>query len=550
MSSSRKLAVAGGAVAMAAMTIALGALAGIGIWLVAVVGGGLLGIIATLTVVAANGGSQGTVLVRPRFDDVTELPDLAQLELDLGWALNGSRHTLFVYALDGFKTYNDAYGQQTGDALLAWLGRKLREAVAARATVYRRPGASFAVLVEGTRQAAEAVRADATAALFEIGDGFAIWCSGGAVLLPDEASTPQEAIERADRRAHSPLAESGVDIGPAAPSDPIEAMPSTWPHFDVGELAKQIGIRLGVAPERLDVLEAAAHLRDVGNVALPSAVVTNPGALPGYERAFVALHTIVGERLIAGRFGMDDVATIVRSSHERWDGSGYPHRLRGDAIPLESRIVFACSAYQDMTSERPHRHALSIGDALCEVERSAGSQFDPAVARALVDELSDADGDPRASGTGLSAVLSALRSAGSQEPPQGRPLRVLVSDPDPVTRFLLARGIGCAGHECVAVPDGLNAWETYQRALPDVVIAGGANQRLDGIELCERIRADESQTYAVVLADNDDEELMMRAASADVDGFLRKPVMRRDLEVRLSCARQALRARGPRAAAG
>jgi two-component system, cell cycle response regulator len=99
------------------------------------------------------------------------------------------------------------------------------------------------------------------------------------------------------------------------------------------------------------------------------------------------LHTLVGERLLAGGLGMEAVARLVRSSHERWDGSGYPDGLSGERIPIGSRILFVCTAYHDMTTDRPHHGALEAADALAQLERGAGTQFDPEVVRAFREEV-------------------------------------------------------------------------------------------------------------------------------------------------------------------
>jgi HD-GYP domain-containing protein (c-di-GMP phosphodiesterase class II) len=98
----------------------------------------------------------------------------------------------------------------------------------------------------------------------------------------------------------------------------------------------------------------------------------------------------VGERLLDGRFAMAEAARLVRASHERWDGAGYPDGLSGERIPLASRIVFACSAYEDMCAERSHRAALRPDEALAELRTGAGTQFDPAVVDAVAAELAEA----------------------------------------------------------------------------------------------------------------------------------------------------------------
>jgi HD-GYP domain-containing protein (c-di-GMP phosphodiesterase class II) len=162
--------------------------------------------------------------------------------------------------------------------------------------------------------------------------------------------------------------------------------------YDVTELSVAVGQCLGLGGEELDHLECAAALRDVGMMSVPDAVVHAPGRLTDEDWRFVQLHTLVGERLLRSNFGMDGVASVVRSSHERWDGGGYPDGRAGEEIPLASRIVFVCSAFQDMTTQRSHRPALTAEQALRELERCAGTQFDPAVVAAFVGAFGDRAG--------------------------------------------------------------------------------------------------------------------------------------------------------------
>jgi HD-GYP domain-containing protein (c-di-GMP phosphodiesterase class II) len=151
----------------------------------------------------------------------------------------------------------------------------------------------------------------------------------------------------------------------------------------VAALAIGIAREVGVPEAEIEHVATAMHLCDIGNVAVPRAVLGYPGKITGPEWQFIHLHTLVGERLLAGPLGMKQVARLVRHSHERWDGLGYPDGLAGEAIPLGSRIVFVCSAFHDMTSDRPHHAALDPLDALAQLQRGAGTQFDPAVVRAF-----------------------------------------------------------------------------------------------------------------------------------------------------------------------
>ena len=128
----------------------------------------------------------------------------------------------------------------------------------------------------------------------------------------------------------------------------------------------------------------AADLHDIGKVAVPASILTKPGPLSDEEWAFIERHPVIGERILAAAPALAGAARIVRSTHERYDGTGYPDRLAGDRIPLEARIVSVCDAYHAMTGERPFRGALGHREALAELQRCAGTQFDATVVEVFV----------------------------------------------------------------------------------------------------------------------------------------------------------------------
>jgi putative nucleotidyltransferase with HDIG domain len=150
-------------------------------------------------------------------------------------------------------------------------------------------------------------------------------------------------------------------------------------------LSLAVADRLGLDADRRRNLEFAALLHDVGKVAIPKDIINKPDALDDAEWELMKTHTIEGERMLdrVGGF-MSDVGTIVRSHHERWDGGGYPDGLAGAEIPLEARIIACCDSYNAMTTDRAYRAALPAEVAAAELLRCAGSQFDPAVARAAL----------------------------------------------------------------------------------------------------------------------------------------------------------------------
>jgi len=373
-------------------SIAAAAVIGGGSLILAMLVGLVLGVVSTLTVLGGSDDARAAAEPTPEahVDPVTGLPTHDKLIADLEGALAAGEErelTLYLFALDGFKDYNDAYGGACGDALLEWLARKLRDAVGSYGSAYRMRGGSFALLAVGSERFTSALCASAASALSESGDGFQIYCDVGKAAVPGEAPSPSAALELAARRASKHGSERHVKSGRRAPADAIEALRLVRSRRDVAALANGVARRLGVGEVEIEDIEAAIHLCDVGNVAVPRAVLGYPGKINGPEWQFILLHTLVGERLLAGPLGMESVARLVRHSHERFDGAGYPHGLAGEAIPLGSRIVFVCSAFGDMTSDRPHHAALEPADALAQLERGAGSQFDPKVVRAFCDEL-------------------------------------------------------------------------------------------------------------------------------------------------------------------
>ncbi len=359
-------------------------------WLIGFVSGVIVGVVATLLWLGRSGGARTDAESAPQTltDPLTGLATHEQLLTDIEAELaSGREATLYLFALDGFKDYNGAYGDACGDALLAWLARKLRDAVGAYGGAYRMRGGSFALLAAGSERFTNGLCASAASAMSETGDGFQISCDVGKAVLPGDADSARAALELAARGASQHAAERHVKSGRRAPSDTIQALRLVRSRQDVAALAVGIAHELGVPEAEIEHVATAMHLCDIGNVAVPRAVLGYPGKITGPEWQFIHLHTLVGERLLAGPLGMKPVARLVRHSHERWDGLGYPDGLAGEAIPLGSRIVFVCSAFHDMTSDRPHHAALDPLDALAQLQRGAGAQFDPAVVRAFCEQF-------------------------------------------------------------------------------------------------------------------------------------------------------------------
>jgi HD-GYP domain-containing protein (c-di-GMP phosphodiesterase class II) len=164
---------------------------------------------------------------------------------------------------------------------------------------------------------------------------------------------------------------------------------------DVSSLAVRVGDRLGLLRDELEELRLAAELHDIGKLAVPDVVLQEAAALDATEWSFIQSHTLIGQRILSAAPALRAVGAIVRSTHENWDGTGYPDGLAGEAIPLAARIITACDAYSAMTSDRTYRAARTQGEAIRELRRCAGKQFDPHVVDLLCDVLA-AENQPAA----------------------------------------------------------------------------------------------------------------------------------------------------------
>jgi diguanylate cyclase (GGDEF)-like protein len=320
---------------------------------------------------------------------------LAELEAELADAPAAESAVLVLLDLDGFKDYNDTFGHPAGDALLVRLGSRLEEAVAGCGSAYRLGGDEFCALLrfDPDRVGDDVDRA--VAALHERGEGFEVATSHGTVILPAEAPDSARALQLADQRLY---AQKGVRRRQATTQQVrdvllqvvTERTPELREHIDdVALLAQGVGRRLGLRGHELHELVRAAELHDIGKMAIPDALLTKPGPLGPSEWEFMRQHTIIGERMLHVAPALAGVARLVRSSHERVDGRGYPDGVVGVEVPLGARIVAVCDAFHAMTSDRPYRRAMSADAAVAELLRHADTQFDAEVIAAFRAELAD-----------------------------------------------------------------------------------------------------------------------------------------------------------------
>ncbi len=161
-------------------------------------------------------------------------------------------------------------------------------------------------------------------------------------------------------------------------------------------LARRVADRLELAPREREALEVGCLLHDIGKVGVPDQVLHKAGPLTAQERSVMEEHPVLGAQILEHAVHLKASLEAVLYHHERWDGKGYPEGLRGEEIPLIARIVAVLDAFQAMTSDRPYRQRRSVAEALAELRRGAGKQFDPRVVELFVQSLEEEQPVPRA----------------------------------------------------------------------------------------------------------------------------------------------------------
>src|SRR3954447_21827527 len=332
---------------------------------------------------------------------------MRDLRVQLKAATSAHPLMLMLFDLNGFKSYNDTFGHSAGDDLLARLGRALGAAVGSFGGAYRLGGDEFCVLAPIGQQGGEPTIAATTAALTEHGTGFSIDASYGTILLPSETQDVAEALRLVDQRMYAQK-RSGRRSADRQSQDVLlhvlhERSPDmgTQAH-EVGALAGLVAHRMGLSQEDIQCAVQAGELRDVGRVAIPDAILNKSAEdLDEEERAFLRSQPAISERIIAAAPALAHIARLVRSTGEHFDGSGDPDGLRGDDIPLVSRIVTACHGYV----VRAHQRGSSsdpavIREVLAAVGREAGTRLDPGVVDALIAAVTDQN-SPVTAGSGV-----------------------------------------------------------------------------------------------------------------------------------------------------
>jgi diguanylate cyclase (GGDEF)-like protein len=315
-----------------------------------------------------------------------------RVDAELDAALRGGKPvTVVLLDLDGFKQINDVQGHAAGDELLCWVVEQVKEAVRPNDSVGRLGGDEFAILAPGAaRKDGEEIAARVAAHTAP-----RITVAYGLACYPGDGTERDELYRCADARLYEHKhigAVVGANVSrelswAAALARAVDTrMGVPVEHSSrVATYAAGIGEELGWFGKELENLRIAAMLHDVGKVPVSDRILQKPGPLDDDEYEEVKKHPAIGADMVSRVEGVSTIAPWIRHSHENFDGSGYPDGLRGDEIPLASRILLVADAFDAMTSDRPYREALSVDAAMEQLSRNAGKQFDPACISAFAE---------------------------------------------------------------------------------------------------------------------------------------------------------------------
>jgi diguanylate cyclase (GGDEF)-like protein len=411
-----------------------------------------------LSVGRHGASSEGQVLDTPTVDALTRMAshrvfqDRLAHECERAYRF-GDTFMLLMLDLDNFRPINERHGHRVGDRVLLELSRKFRAQLREIDLVARFGGDQFAMILphtfeKGGVEVAERLRRNVAAWVFPLSPSadVRLTVSIGLCSYPQDGISPPEMIAAAQKALGFAKAMGGnqVQLAGDLPSREAAGNVVSLPHSGreaivrslavavdvrdgytrehshlVSELSAAIARRIGLPSGDVARISVGALLHDVGKIGVPDAILTKEGDLSPEEWDCIREHPGLGRRILEQAPELMDVMPLVFHHQERWDGTGYPQRLQGEEIPLGARIIAAADAYHAIRSDRPYRVGRTHREAMRELRRCSGEQFDPRVVDALLAVL-DADAELRSlapSEAEHAAVRSAAPSAQSVSKP-------------------------------------------------------------------------------------------------------------------------------------
>lgn len=364
-------------------------------------------------------------MVKAETDFLTGLANHSQMQKRLSSEVErstryGQQFSLVMLDLDKFKNVNDDFGHQKGDEILRLVADFLKNETRKTDFVARYGGEEFMVLMPGidgaaALQSAERLRVNirnlnGDAAIPEkyISASFGIAdCPACATIKDDLISMADAALLFAKRKGRNHAAYfrslKDVELRPGdferihrflegaslqsvkALAEAVESLELYSDGLDIKRVVNNLALRLGIGQRQRELLVLASQLHDVGKIGVPGSVLNKAGKLDPVEQALMRQHPEMGKRLLMELEEMQELFSAILYHHERWDGTGYPEGLKGDGIPLLARIVGILDAYRAMISNRPYRKALSRSEAIAQLRRGSGLQFDPELVEPFIE---------------------------------------------------------------------------------------------------------------------------------------------------------------------
>ena len=301
---------------------------------------------------------------------------------------------LMMLDVNGLKIINDAFGHQVGDEALVMIGNVLKDIFGEKDVIARIGGDEFTVLLPNTTPEKLLEYKDTITATMKekLISNVELSLAVGYELIEKDSDDLDEIQKQAENQMYAHKSVVGTSVRSKAISAILLTL--TDKHYtekrhsiEVSHLCKQIGVELKLNEDDLKELEQAGLFHDIGKIAIPDSILNKPGKLTDEEFEIIKTHTQVGYQILRAADEYSDLAMHALHHHERWDGNGYPSKLKGEKIPLFSRIINIVDAYEAMTADRPYRKKLSKEYAVEEIIRCSGKQFDPVIAKLFVEKV-------------------------------------------------------------------------------------------------------------------------------------------------------------------
>ncbi len=301
---------------------------------------------------------------------------------------------ILMIDVNGLKIFNDAYGHEVGDLVLKKVAKQIQELLTKKDILARIGGDEFALLITNTsNEELQILKETIQAVLLQVEvANIPLSVAIGYCLKTDPEMDFEEIIKVSENMMYRNKITDGKSIRNSAIKAILKTLTDKYQEEKVhstrvSHLCKQMGEALQIRSDDLKELELAGLFHDIGKISIPDAILDKPGKLTKEEYEIIKNHTENGYHILRAADEYSNLAEFALSHHEHWNGQGYPRGLKGEEIPLFSRIICIADAFEAMTSDRVYRKKRSAEEAAQEIIRYAGTQFDPTLAKIFIEQV-------------------------------------------------------------------------------------------------------------------------------------------------------------------